>query len=143
MTTQAGPAGRSGHIDTFTADNLPPPEQWPVMHWDQPAFQYPGQLNAGVFLLDDGVNSHGWGDRSCMVSSDGSVSLSYGELLDWSNRIANVLVDDLGLVPGNRVLLHCFNHPWSVAAWFGIVRAGGGCGHHDASVEGSRAAEVG
>ena len=99
-------------------------EQWPVMHWDDPAFAYPGQMNSGVVLLDDGVE-RGWGDRPCMIAADGSVRLSYGELLDWSNRIAEVLVDDLGLQPGNRVLLRCFNHPWSVAAWFGVVRAGG------------------
>jgi 2-aminobenzoate-CoA ligase len=60
-----------------------------------------------------------------MMAADGSVSLTYGELYEWSNRIANVLVDDLGLQPGNRVLLRCFNHPWSVAVWFAVVRAGG------------------
>jgi 2-aminobenzoate-CoA ligase len=60
-----------------------------------------------------------------MIAADGSVSLGYGELHEWSNRIANVLVEDLGLQPGNRVLLRCFNHPWAVAAWFAVVRAGG------------------
>ena len=94
------------------------------MHWDHPRFAYPAQLNAGVSLLDNGVAA-GWGDRPCMVAADGSATLSYGELLGLSNQIANVLTEDLGLVPGNRVLLHCFNHPWAVAAWFGIVRAGG------------------
>lgn len=99
-------------------------DQWPVMNWDHPRFQYASQLNCGRLLLDDGV-ARGWGDQPCMVAADGSVALSYGELLSWSNRIARVLVDDLGLETGNRVLLHCFNHPWAVAAWFAIVRAGG------------------
>jgi 2-aminobenzoate-CoA ligase len=60
-----------------------------------------------------------------MIAADGSVTLTYGELFEWSNRFANVLVEDLGLQPGNRVLLRCFNHPWAVACWFAVVRAGG------------------
>ncbi len=95
------------------------------MNWDDPSFQYPGRLNAAGVLLDNAVSLSGWGDRDCLVSGDGEIRLSYGDLFSWSNRIANVLVEDLGLVPGNRVLLHCFNHPWAVAAWFGIVKAGG------------------
>ena len=94
------------------------------MHWDAPELRYPDQLNAGVALLDDGLG-RGWGDRPCMIAADGSVSLTYGQLHDWSNRIANALVDDLGLRPGNRVLLRCFNHPWAVACWFAVLRAGG------------------
>ena len=126
MTTQVipGPNGRSAHIDPFCRDGLPPFDQWPMMHWDEPEFGYPSQLNAGVALLDESV-AKGWGDRTSMLSADGQVSLTYGQLLEWSNRIANVLVEDLGLLPGNRVLLHCFNHPWAVACWFAIVRAGG------------------
>jgi 2-aminobenzoate-CoA ligase len=94
------------------------------MHWDAPELRYPDQLNAGVALLDEGLG-RGWGDRPCMIAADGSVSLTYGQLHDRSNRIANVLVDDLGLRPGNRVLLRCFNHPWAVACWFAVLRAGG------------------
>jgi 2-aminobenzoate-CoA ligase len=94
------------------------------MHWEAPELGYPGQLNAGVSLLDEGVG-RGWGDRPCMIAADGSVTLTYGELADWSNRIGNVLTDDLGLQPGNRVLLRCFNHPWAVACWFAVLRAGG------------------
>ncbi len=93
------------------------------MHWDVPRFAYPGQMNSGTRLLDDALGA--WGDRPCMIAADGSVSLTYGALHQWSNRIANVLVEDLGLQPGNRVLLRCFNHPWAVAAWFAVVRAGG------------------
>ncbi|HUG33105.1 MAG TPA: AMP-binding protein [Acidimicrobiia bacterium] len=94
------------------------------MHWDAPQFAYPHQLNAGAGLLDEAVG-RSWGDRPCMIAADGSVSLTYGELLDWSDRIAAVLVEDLDLQPGNRVLLRCFNHPWAVACWFAVVRAGG------------------
>lgn len=126
MTTRSipGPTGLSAHVDPFCQQGLPPISQWPAMNWDDPAFAYPGQLNAGVALLDEAVK-RSWSDRPCMVAADGSVSLTYGELLDWSNRIGNVLVEDLGLQPGNRVLLRCYNHPWAVASWFAVIRAGG------------------
>jgi 2-aminobenzoate-CoA ligase len=126
LTTRSipGPTGVSAHVDPFCREGLPPVSQWPVMHWEAPELGYPSQLNAGVALLDEGVG-RGWGDRPCMSAADGSVTLTYGELADWSNRIANVFVDDLGLQPGNRVLLRCFNHPWAVACWFAVLRAGG------------------
>ena len=41
------------------------------------------------------------------------------------NRIANVLTRDLGLVPGNRVLLRAANNPMMVAAYFAVIKAGG------------------
>ena len=50
---------------------------------------------------------------------------SYRRLFETANRIASVLVDDLGLVPGGRVLLRAPNHPWLVACWFGVIKAGG------------------
>ena len=36
-----------------------------------------------------------------------------------------MLVEDMGLVPGNRVLLHGANTPELVACWFGVLLAGG------------------
>ena len=54
-------------------------------------------------------------DRTCL-RSPGRDRWTYGDLLDRANQIANVLVDDLGLVPGNRVLLRGPNNPWLVAA---------------------------
>ena len=41
------------------------------------------------------------------------------------NRIANVLVGKLGLVPGNRVLLRAANKPMMVAAYLAVLKAGG------------------
>ena len=46
-------------------------------------------------------------------------------MLAMSNRIANLLVEDCGLVPGNRVLLRSGNHPMLAAAWYAILKAGG------------------
>jgi 2-aminobenzoate-CoA ligase len=50
---------------------------------------------------------------------------TYDDLLEKANRIANVLVRDLGLVPGHRVLLRAANTPMLVASWFAVLKAGG------------------
>lgn len=113
----------SAHVDTFCRDNLPPQEQWPVLRFDVPEVQYPERLNCAVELLDAMVARHGR-DRTCLLAPDGT-RWTYGDLLDRANRIANVLVDDLGLVPGNRVLLRGPNNPGLVAAWFAVLKAGG------------------
>ena len=63
-------------------------------------------------------------DRPALRTPDG-VEWTYGELLTRSNQVAQVLVEDLGLVPGNRVLLRSPNNPWTVAAWLGVLKAGG------------------
>ncbi len=125
MNPQSLPTGFSAHVDTFTAENLPSRDLWPKLNWNDPALAYPTQINAASFLLDRAVSERGWGNRRCVIAGQGDLELTYGELLAAANQIANVLVEDLGLVPGNRVLLHCFNHPWAVAAWLGIVKAGG------------------
>ena len=62
-------------------------------------------------------------DRPCLLSPTGE-RWTYGELLATSNRVAHVLVDELGVVPGNRVLLRGPNNPWLVACWFGVLQAG-------------------
>src|SRR5205085_5525610 len=41
------------------------------------------------------------------------------------NRIANVLTRDLGMVPGNRVLLRAPNSPMAIAIYLSVIKAGG------------------
>ena len=113
----------SGHTDTFARDHLPPVEQWPTLEFTTPDLQYPERLNAAVELLDATVATHG-PDRPALRTPDGTV-WSYGELLRAVNQVAAVLTEDLGLVPGNRVLLRSPNNPWTVAAWLGTLKAGG------------------
>ena len=113
----------SAHIDTFARDHLPPPEQQPEFIFDLPALQFPAQLNCATELLDRHV-TQGRGDRVC-VRAPGGLSWSYADLQDKANRIANVLVRDLGLLPGNRVLLRAANKPMLVACWFAVMKAGG------------------
>src|SRR5262249_40631073 len=50
---------------------------------------------------------------------------TYGDLLRRANQAAQVLVEDFGLVPGNRVLLRGPNNPWLIASWFAVIKAGG------------------
>jgi len=112
----------SSHVDTFCRDNLPPAELWPEFRFDLPDVQYPDRLNCGVELLDAVIDRLG-ADRPCLLSPDGP-TWSYGDLLRVSNQIARLLVDEYGVVPGNRVLLRGPNTPWLVACWFGVLKAG-------------------
>ena len=113
---------RSAHVDTFARDGLPPPDQWPQFLFDLPDVHYPDRLNCAQRLLDDTTDRLG-SDRRCLVTA--SESLTYGELRDRSDRVASVLADQLGLQPGNRVLLRAPNNPWLVATWLGVLKAGG------------------
>ncbi len=110
---------RSGHKDSFARDNLPPFDQWPDMPRD--GFTYPERLNAGVELCDRLVEQ-GMGDRIALIGN--GRSRTYKELADWSNRIAHALVEDYGLVPGNRVLIRGPNNPALVACWLAATKAG-------------------
>jgi 2-aminobenzoate-CoA ligase len=103
----------TAHVDTFARDRLPARELWPDM---LPAgLSYPERLNAADALL-----AH---DGPCVHGDD--ATWSYEELRERSGRVARVLVEEMGLVPGNRVLLHGPNTPELIACWFGILRAGG------------------
>nr|WSX48678.1 AMP-binding protein [Streptomyces sp. NBC_00974] len=112
----------SVHVDTFCRDRLPPFSLWPELHFDLPELQYPDRLNCARRLLDDAVGR--WGpDRPCLLTP--TDRWTYGDLLERANQVAQVLTEDFGLVPGNRVLLRGPNNPWLVAAWFGVLKAGG------------------
>jgi 2-aminobenzoate-CoA ligase len=113
---------RSAHVDTFARDRLPPPEALPEFVISLPELQYPERLNCATRLIDDAVRE-GHGSRIAVRSDRGDVT--YAELFERSNRIANVLVNELGFVPGNRVLLRSPNNADMVAAWLGVIKAGG------------------
>jgi 2-aminobenzoate-CoA ligase len=112
----------TAHIDTFARDNLPPANLQPDFLFTLPELQFPAQLNCAAELLDKHI-AEGRGDRLCLRGSKDR--WTYRDLWERANRIANVLVQEMGLVPGNRVLLHAPNSPMMVACWFGIVKAGG------------------
>jgi 2-aminobenzoate-CoA ligase len=112
----------SAHVDTFCRDHLPPAEQWPELTFDLPELHYPDRLNCASALLDDVAARHG-ADRPCL-HQPGVPTWSYADLIAAANRVARVLVEDLGIVPGNRVLLRGPNNQWLSAAWFGVLKAG-------------------
>jgi 2-aminobenzoate-CoA ligase len=113
---------KSGHVDTFARDNLPPRELWPEFKFTLPDLQYPERLNCVTEWVDRWVAA-GQGGKPCLISP--AETLTYAQLAERINRIANVLTCDLGLVPGNRVLLRAPNNPMMVAAYFAVIKAGG------------------
>lgn len=112
----------SAHVDTFARDHLPAAADLPELLFELPELQFPPRLNAATELLAKRVAA-GDGDRPCVIGESGR--WTYAELLARANRIARVLVEDLGLVPGNRVLLRGANSPALAACWFGVAKAGG------------------
>ncbi|GAA5231687.1 AMP-binding protein [Verticiella sediminum] len=115
----------SAHVDTFCRDHLPAPEDWPALLTECPDTQCGSRLNCASALLDDWV-ARGQGERIALRwrGEDGPMRMSYAELAALTNRIAHVLLDDMGLVPGNRVLLRGPNNPMMAAVWLAAVKAG-------------------
>ena len=120
------PGGPTAHVDSFAADNLPPRELWPEFDYDSLDIlrSYPDRMNAGVVLLDHMCET-GHGASPVLHYED--TTWSYDRLRAISDRIARVLVEDHGLVPGNRVLLRAPNNPMLVACWCAVLKAGGIC----------------
>ena len=111
--------GPTAHVDAFSRDHLPPPEQWPNFRLE--GFDYPEYLNAAVELTDRLVES-GFGDRTALIGH--GRRRTYKELADWSNRLARALVEDYGVKPGNRVLIRSANNPAMIACWLAATKAG-------------------
>jgi 2-aminobenzoate-CoA ligase len=113
---------KSGHVDSFARDNLPDRALWPEFKFDLPELRYPERINCIAEFLDRWVAA-GQGGRTCLISP--AETLTYAQLAERVNRIANVLTRDLGMQPGNRVLLRAPNNPMMVAAYFAVIKAGG------------------
>jgi 2-aminobenzoate-CoA ligase len=109
----------SAHVDSFARDQLPDAGMWPDLLLD--GFEYPERLNAGVEMTDAMVE-RGFGDYTALIGN--GRRRTYKELTDWTNRLVHALVDDLGLQPGNRVLIRSANNPAMVACWLAATKAG-------------------
>src|SRR5438477_10913245 len=114
----------TAHIDTFARDTLPPRSLWPEFLFELPELKYPARMNCATELLDKPV-TRGYGHRVALRSPDGECT--YTQLFTQANRLANVLVREMGLKPGNRVLLRGPNSPMMAACWFAVMKAGGVC----------------
>jgi 2-aminobenzoate-CoA ligase len=111
----------SAQQDRFVHDRLPPRSQWPLMLYERPELEFPPQLNLVAQLLDN-APAKGFGDRPMLRSS--SICLTYSDARERVDRICRILVEDLGLVPGNRVLLRGGNSVGLALAWLAVVKAG-------------------
>ena len=126
MTNKLPGGVPTAYQDTFASDNLPPPEALANIDFSgtPELAAYPDHMSVAAELLDKAIDQ-GFGDNPVLHLAD--TTWSYRELLDRANRIAEVLTEDCGLVTGNRVLLRAPNTPMLVAAWFGVLKAGGIC----------------
>lgn len=104
--------------DSFVRDRLPLPELLPEFRFDLPELQYPERLNCAAELLNGG-------DRQAIAVVNDHGRWTYADLDDFSGRIARLLVEEHGLIPGNRVLLRGPNGYTMFAAWLGVLKAGG------------------
>jgi 2-aminobenzoate-CoA ligase len=111
----------SAQQDRFVHDRLPVRGQWPRMLYERAEFQFPQRLNVVEELVDKAA-AKGFGERAALRSS--LETLSYAQLRGRVDRICRVLSEDLGLVPGNRVLLRGGNSLGMAVAWLAVVKAG-------------------
>jgi len=125
MTRNTPGDGVTAHVDTFARDNLPPKELWPEMDFSglPELAAYPDRMNAAVELLDKAVSDLGWADRPCIHYAGDT--WTYADFKAKADAIARVLVEDMGLETGNRVLLRGPNNPMMAACWMAVLKAGG------------------
>ena len=112
----------TAHVDLFVRENLPARDLLPEFIFETPELQFPERLNAASALLDKAV-TEGSGERVAVIGKD--VVWTYRDLQYNVNRLARVLTEEMGLVPGNRVLLRGANTPWFAAGWLAVWKAGG------------------
>lgn len=112
----------TAHIDTFVQRNLPDDCDQPEFIFDLPELDFPDFLNAAQALLDRHCEA-ARGDRVAVIGDD--VRWTYDDLTEKTNQIAGVLTQDMGLIPGNRVLLVGPNSPILLASWLAVLKAGG------------------
>lgn len=109
--------------DNFAHNSLPNLTLQPDYAFlDLPQFNRPEILNCVERLLDYHIQN-GHGDAVCIQTFE--ERWTYNDLFEKANQIAHVLVDNLGLKSGNRVLIRSANNPMMVACWYAILKAGG------------------
>lgn len=108
----------SAHTDTFIRDQLPPIAAQPEFRFDLPELEYPTRLNAAAELIDGQ-------DSAALAIVNDAGRWTYGDMRNLSDRIARLLIEQQGLVPGNRVFLRGPNSAMLFASWLGVLKAGG------------------
>ena len=111
------------YTDNFAHANLPSLDLQPdYVFTNLPQFNRPEMLNCVEKLLDNHIKE-GRGNNPCIRTFE--ETWTYQDLYEKANQIAHVLIDDLGLISGNRVLIRSANNPMMVACWFAVLKAGG------------------
>ena len=110
---------QTAHQDTFAADNLPPRASWPQLIFDLPHLHYPAQLNCAQELLQQASVQP---DKVALIGAENN--LTYAQLQQQVNQISHVLVEQLHVIPGNRVLLRGANSPMLVACILAVWQVG-------------------
>ena len=119
--THSRPEHPSAQSDTFARDRLPAPEQWPDLIFERPELQFGDQINLVAALFEKNAAA---GRSDFTMLRSGTASLTYAQAQKRVNALAQVLLDELGLVPGNRVLLRGGNSIGLALAWLAVVKAG-------------------
>jgi 2-aminobenzoate-CoA ligase len=112
----------TAHVDTFVRDHLPPAEQWPEFLFELEQVQYPPRLNCAVELLDRQLAAN---PAAMAIRTGDDGDWTYARLADRVDRLCSVLVNELQVAPGNRVLLRAANSAMLYAAWLAVARIGG------------------
>jgi 2-aminobenzoate-CoA ligase len=110
------------YSDNFAEKHLPHPDLQPDYIWNHPDFDFSDIRNCVDRLLD--IHIHEGRGKSTAIQTF-ETKWTFQDLYEKSNQIAHVLVDDLGFVSGNRVLIRSANNPMFVAIWFAVLKAGG------------------
>jgi 2-aminobenzoate-CoA ligase len=111
----------SQHRDSFARENLPPEDQWPVFEFSLPQLRIPDPFNCGAWLLDRALDEQA-SQKAAIFQGD--TVWSYADLAAHTNRLCHVLTDELGVVPGNRILLRGANSPIMFALWLAVMKVG-------------------
>ncbi len=111
----------SAHSDKFVAEHLPAESAQPQFLFDLPELCYPDKLNVAAKILDRQIEQ-GNGSRIALITDE--EIWDYQKLYDTMNQICHMLVDDMKIISGNRVLLRAANNPFLMACWFAVIKVG-------------------
>ena len=111
---------KTGHVDNFTRENLPPRNQWPWLNQEFIDTNYAARLNASQELIDKTIEIVG-PNKLAIIAGDGNYT--YGELLAKISQVAHYL-ESIGIKSGNRILLRGPNSASLVILWLAVLRVG-------------------
>lgn len=110
----------SAQSDRFVHNRLPPRSAWPDFIYPPHSSSGEQTLNLVHELLDKSLEKP-WADQA--LFHEPGLSWTYRQVHHMVNQRAHALLE-MGLVPGNRVLLRGTNSVGFALAWLAVVKAG-------------------